>query len=78
MSERIETGVMTPEGDWPGIFIRGDEALVYGSKLRFLLDGFIRSAKAGHVPMVDVICWNKMQELIDLLESCRAQENKNG
>jgi hypothetical protein len=26
MTERLETGVLKADGDWPGIFIRGDEA----------------------------------------------------
>lgn len=28
MKERLETGPLQVEGDWPGIFIRGDKALI--------------------------------------------------
>lgn len=34
---RVETGVMQFEGDWPGIFIRGDEAVGFAACLIELL-----------------------------------------
>ncbi len=33
MTERLETGPIYVEGDWPGIFIRGDNALFYAMML---------------------------------------------
>lgn len=34
MSDRPETGPMVFEGDWPGVFIRGDNAAGYAMRLR--------------------------------------------
>jgi folate-dependent phosphoribosylglycinamide formyltransferase PurN len=31
---RAETGVMQFDGDWPGIFVRGDEAMARSTSLR--------------------------------------------
>ena len=36
---RVETGVIQFEGDWPGIFIRGDEALGFAARLTAVLRG---------------------------------------
>ena len=38
MSNRAETGVMEFEGDWPGIFIRGDNAGAYSLLLSSCLE----------------------------------------
>lgn len=35
--ERPESGPMSFEGDWPGVFIRGDNAFEYAQALRELL-----------------------------------------
>jgi hypothetical protein len=35
--ERVETGVVQFFGDWPGVFIRGDNAFAYSNALRQLL-----------------------------------------
>ena len=37
-NQRAETGVMQFDNDWPGVFIRGDNALMYAIALRCLLD----------------------------------------
>lgn len=37
MSSRLETGVVQPEGDWPGVFIRGDDSFAYSRSLRVVL-----------------------------------------
>ena len=36
-NDRIETGPLQINGDWPGVFIRGDNAMFYGMALRQLL-----------------------------------------
>ena len=72
-AERLETGVLKPEGDWPGVFIRGDDALVYARRLQFLFAAFEARAKAGDVAEEEISAWSKLKDLADLLESCRAK-----
>lgn len=38
-SERVETGPLQFGSDWPGVFIRGDNAGAMALSLKFLLDG---------------------------------------
>jgi hypothetical protein len=71
-SERIETGVMTPKGDWPGIFIRGDDALSYAVQLRAALAAAEERAASGMMPHAEATAWERLQAMADLLESCRA------
>ena len=60
---RAETGRMEFEGDWTGVFIRGDNALMlYAPALQSLLDGDPQ-------PMTISCCW----ALLDLLQSCDAR-----
>lgn len=37
--ERVETGTIQFGSDWPGLFIRGDNALYYAYQLRRWLEG---------------------------------------
>lgn len=37
-SPRVETGILQFGGDWPGVFIRGDQAYFYALHLKGLLD----------------------------------------
>lgn len=60
--ERISTGPTRFGTDWPGVFIRGDEALAFANKLELLRDfvtddSFIKSPA--------------LKGLIDLLRSCK-------
>lgn len=58
---RIETGVIQFGEDWPGVFIRGDNALYYAMSLRQVLDSLDpEHALAGVV----------LKGLADLLSSC--------
>lgn len=66
---RFETGVLQPEGDWPGIFIRGDDALGYAGRLRILIATL--EARAGDLSEEEARAWLRLLDLIDLLESCR-------
>jgi len=71
-TERLETGVLKPEGDWPGIFIRGDDALAYANRLRLLFAALEARAKAGDdISEEEISAWAKLNELADLLASCR-------
>ncbi len=38
IDRRIETGPLQVNDDWPGVFIRGDNALHYAAQLQHLLD----------------------------------------
>jgi hypothetical protein len=58
---RAETGVMEFEGDWPGVFIRGDNAAYYAMALRSVL-GMIATN-------TDPISTINIQGLVELLES---------
>ena len=73
MAERLETGVLKPEGDWPGIFIRGDEALAYANRLLSLFAALEARAGAGDISQEEIAAWAKLKDLADLLESCRAE-----
>lgn len=60
--KRVETGVIQFGKDWPGVFIRGDNAFMFASALKQLADKSIR---------VNCLEANVMDRLIELLESCR-------
>jgi hypothetical protein len=73
-AERLETGILKPEGDWPGVFIRGDEALAYARRLQSLFAAFEARAKAGgDISEGEISAWAKLKDLADLLESCRTK-----
>lgn len=38
MTKRLETGVVRVKGDWPGVFIRGDNAFELSLALRELIN----------------------------------------
>lgn len=59
---RAETGVMQFEDDWPGVFIRGDNAMAYAMQLQAFLD------KKGNVLSEAIL-----RNLVDLLRSCDAR-----
>jgi hypothetical protein len=79
MNQRMQTGKMEFQNDWPGVFIRGDEALSYAAAIRRLLaagapcdlsDEWLRDSR------------HCLSELAALLESCRTRavpfKNKTG
>jgi hypothetical protein len=74
MADRIETGVM--KLDWPGIFIRGDDALAYARRLRGLLAKAEERAGAGEMPDEEASAWSRLSSLAELLESCRAPQRE--
>lgn len=80
MGDRLETGVMTPDGDWPGIFIRGDNALGYAANLRAVYALAEQRAKEGSMRGDEAMIWSHLKGLTDLLGSCRvgAQPNQEG
>lgn len=61
---RLETGALQAGDDWPGVFIRGDNALMgYAPALAALIAG-----KAGPIQMA------QCRSLLDLLRSANAHE----
>jgi hypothetical protein len=62
---RPETGVMQFEQDWPGVFLRGDEALGLGVTIERVLT---QAANAG----IDCGAGGR---LIKILRSCDASKN---
>lgn len=62
-SQRVETGPLQINDDWPGIFIRGDSALMaFAPALSAVLEG-------SDSPIYHGIC----KELLHLLQSCDAR-----
>jgi hypothetical protein len=62
MMERVETGaVQFGEQDWPGVFIRGDNAFHFAIHLRNILEN-----EGGPATMSRIV----VQGLLDLLDSC--------
>lgn len=57
---RVETGPVQFNDDWPGVFIRGDNA----AYLAYCLELFINGTK-------DFITESQVRILVDLLKSCR-------
>jgi hypothetical protein len=64
---RIETGPVQFGDDWPGIFIRGDNAIGYAMAIRRLLSELEPLAKEGAIDARDA---NAVLALADLLASC--------
>jgi hypothetical protein len=63
---RCETGVVRFEEDWPGVFIRGDNALHYAFELQTALEGL----KNGILPHKIILMG--LEDLCQLLNSCKA------
>jgi hypothetical protein len=51
------------------VFIRGDDALGYAGKVKFLLS--LLEGRAQQLSQAEITAWARVQELSDLLESCR-------
>ena len=58
--QRVETGVVQFGDDWPGVFIRGDNAFGYALHLRYLLE---------ENDADDMIAVSFVKGLLSLLES---------
>lgn len=62
---RIQTGVIECDGDWPGIFIRGDQAVHYAHSLSVILKNMPESEKNDVILSKHVLTG-----LIETLHSC--------
>jgi hypothetical protein len=63
---RPETGAMSFGDDWPGVFIRGDNAFHFAIYLRMASKRLKESDSAS-----DAFMSGYLQSLAELLESCR-------
>lgn len=59
--QRIETGVLQINEDWPGIFIRGDNAFGYAMEIKMILN-----SKDDIDPFIKI----NLENLYNLLMSC--------
>jgi hypothetical protein len=66
---RPETGPMEFPEDWPGIFIRGDHAVMYKMAIQAVLKDFQTTIKP-NLSGRDIIQWTIVEGLADLLASC--------
>src|SRR5262245_19118359 len=67
----LRTGPLQLDGDWPGVFIRGDDALSFARTIRALHLAANARAKEGAMPHDEVVQWGRLEELMDILNSCR-------
>lgn len=65
-TNRVETGALQFNDDWPGVFIRGDNAMHYKIRLQHLI---AMVENPGKYP-VDLFTIITAKNLVDLLESC--------
>jgi hypothetical protein len=65
-TERVSSGPIQIGEDWPGVFIRGDEALAKA-------DLIVASQDAGWLPH-----GNLLDDVVKLLRSCRFETNGSG
>lgn len=63
---RTETGVVQHSGDWPGIFIRGDNALA----LSVYLDNILDQIETGNQDQIDTVSLYILRGHAQLLKSC--------
>lgn len=74
LNSRIETGAIQFGDDWPGIFIRGDNALHFGVTLHTLFDVI----EHNDIEQIDPITCVILKGLADLLMSCDNAQVDNG
>lgn len=64
-ANRVETGALQINEDWPGVFIRGDNAIYHAMQLRQLL---AKLEQTGDI--TDIFAISSVKSLIDTLQSC--------
>ena len=73
---RLETGIVQAHGDWPGVFIRGDDAFGYLQSLRKVLAAV--PDPAGDTGLtVTAFAKTHLQGLVSLLESSNVHSPKH-
>jgi hypothetical protein len=66
MEKRPETGLMGFGDDWPGIFIRGDDAMHFNTQLKVLKECIRKGYEIKKGSYLDSV----IIDLIDLFSSC--------
>lgn len=66
MSKRVETGPVQFDDDWPGVFIRGDNALGFAQSLEAMLNSH---------PSLNFVHVAVCQGLLKTLKSCHVRDN---
>ena len=66
--QRAETGVMQFDNDWPGVFIRGDNAAMYAMALRSVLEELPEVTKDAYAHMM-------VKGLLGMLEGSNVRNN---
>jgi len=62
-SARVETGALQFQDDWPGLFIRGDAALVLMARIRLLTERLGHQTDPGIISVMHSL--NELADLID-------------
>lgn len=62
-TKRVETGPLQINDDWPGVFIRGDNAFHYAMHLQTVLDEIDQSEEA-HCPMAGAVLRGLLSDLL--------------
>jgi hypothetical protein len=66
--QRAETGVMQFDNDWPGVFIRGDNAAMYAMSLRSVLMELPEVTKDAYAYMI-------VKGLVEMLEGSNVRNS---
>ena len=68
-ANRIETGALAINDDWPGVFIRGDNAMHYAVCLKRLLSKI--ESQSDSTDLIDIVSLSAVHSLVKLLDSSR-------
>lgn len=68
-ANRVETGALEVNDDWPGVFIRGDNAMHYAVSLKRLLVKL--ESQTDTTDLIDIVSLGTVQSLVKLLDSSR-------
>lgn len=73
--DRVETGPTQLGGDWPGVFIRGENAQAFATILEMFLEDMKDSAPASDTAQINR---SVVQGLANLLRSCTVRPANTG
>jgi hypothetical protein len=60
---RVPTGALQFEDDWPGLFIRGDEALFLMTRIRYLVERLGNQTDPGIISVI--VSLTKLADLVE-------------
>lgn len=67
--QRVETGALQINDDWPGVFLRGDNAMYYSMQLAKAAEILKNQLKDSN--SIDIFMPHALEELANLLSSSR-------